>query len=565
NLDLLDTYLAVWPDRLRELLLGEPTYRFFDDPDVILPRDSKTVRVGEERIRRYGAVVRDAEKEAMIASRAVEPWSVRTEHGKGEVFRCTLLVKLLVLLANRAATLDPSGLGVDMEADKPGWNDSMNGLPGIFGSALNESLELLRLARFVSGSLTSLEAAGEKSARVFVELADMIDELSELMDARLEDDTREGTLRYWDASNAVKERYRDETRMGVAGEEREVALGALVTFSRKVERMLQDALEDRPAGEVRSEEGVPYTYLVHRVGAFEELGRESHQGLPLVRAKSFERRPVKLFLEGPVHWMKVLPQDAADVYRAVKESPLYDRKLGMYKSCEDMTGEDPELGRAVGAYPRGWIENESIYLHMEYKYLLEILPSGLAKEFFEDMKGALMPFQPPERYGRSILEGASFVVSSAFADAKHHGQAFQPRLSGITCEFVHMWTLMVAGPAPFGVSEGGDLELRLEPRLAEWLFTKEPSRRRIAEPGGGWKEIEVPADAFSFAFLGKTLVTYRNPGRRPTYGSEAALPRRWELEYQDGKKKVIEADRLTGSIAEDVRAGKVSRMDVELG
>ena len=29
------------------------------------------------------------------------------------------------------STLDPYGMGVEMEGGKPGWNDAMNGLPGI--------------------------------------------------------------------------------------------------------------------------------------------------------------------------------------------------------------------------------------------------------------------------------------------------------------------------------------------------------------------------------------------------------------------------------------------------
>ncbi len=28
------------------------------------------------------------------------------------------------------STLDPHGMGVEMEGGKPGWNDAMNGLPG---------------------------------------------------------------------------------------------------------------------------------------------------------------------------------------------------------------------------------------------------------------------------------------------------------------------------------------------------------------------------------------------------------------------------------------------------
>lgn len=47
------------------------------------------------------------------------------------------------------ATLDPLGMGVEMEGGKPGWNDAMNGLPGLLGSGTPETFELLRLLRFL--------------------------------------------------------------------------------------------------------------------------------------------------------------------------------------------------------------------------------------------------------------------------------------------------------------------------------------------------------------------------------------------------------------------------------
>jgi len=39
-----------------------------------------------------------------------------------------------------------------MEGGKPGWNDAMNGLPGILGSGMPETYEALRILQFVSFS-----------------------------------------------------------------------------------------------------------------------------------------------------------------------------------------------------------------------------------------------------------------------------------------------------------------------------------------------------------------------------------------------------------------------------
>jgi len=249
----------------------------------------------------------------------------------------------------------------------------------------------------------------------------------------------------------------------------------------------------------------------------------------------------------------------------VKTSPLYDRKLMMYKSCVNMQGEDPEIGRAVGAYPRGWIENESIYLHMEYKYLLETLRSGLCKEYFKDMKNAVTAFLDPQVYGRNPLEGASFLVSGAFADSKHHGQAFQPRLSGITCEFVHIWTLMVAGPNPFQVSESGELRLALQPRIPSWLFTKRGKTRRYHDPVEGLEELKIAKNRFAFKFLGSCLVIYKNPKRRNTFGKKGCRPTAYVIKYRDKRREeIIKGEFISGPAAQAVRDGEVKQLEVVL-
>src|SRR5208283_116476 len=156
--------------------------------------------------------------------------------------------------------------------------------------------------------------------------------------------------------------------------------------------------------------------------------------------------------------------------KAVKSSRLYDRALGMYKVNADLSQERDEIGR-TRIFPAGWLENESIWLHMEYKYFLELLRRGLPKEFFTEIRGAMVPFLDPVRYGRSILQNSSFIASSAHEDKNLHGQGFVARLSGSTAEFLHMWLLMNMGVKPFSLDHEGRLTLRFEPLLASWLFT----------------------------------------------------------------------------------------------
>ena len=75
----------------------------------------------------------------------------------------------------------------------------------------------------------------------------------------------------------------------------------------------------------------------------------------------------------------------------------------MYKINADLSSESEEIGR-TRIFPTGWLENGSIWLHMEYKYLLELLKNGLNDEFFESAQTALVPFMKAEIYGRRISE-----------------------------------------------------------------------------------------------------------------------------------------------------------------
>ncbi len=578
NLDLLDFFLAVYPDKLFEVLFGRNDYTFFDNPDVVLPRSAKTVLRDDGAVRRYGAVIRDSEKIRIMEGRKESRFRARIKKGskKGEIYRTNLFVKFLVIAVNRAATLDPFGRGLEMEADKPGWNDSMNGLPALFGSSTNETLELLRCVRFLKKGLGELgtrrgrgprDMDGVDSVKLFIELNDFMESMIPLLSTFLKRGTGKAesgsALRYWAKANELKEKYREAVRLGVGGKEVKVDSTRILKFLELCEKNLERIFE--PGREsVVSPEGVPYTYFVNEVTKWNATQFESAGGLTIVEPSGWKQRPVRLFLEGPVHYMKVFPQRAAEVHAAVRKSPLFDRKLKMYKNCVNMQGEDPELGRAVGAYPRGWIENESIYLHMEYKYLLEMLRAGLCKEFFNDMENAVTAFMDPQVYGRNPLEGASFLVSSAFADPRHHGRAFQPRLSGITCEFVHAWTIMTAGPEPFGVTEDGELYLALKPRLAGRLFTTRETTRKYIDPVDGPERIRFRKGAFAFKFLGRSLVVYTNEKRKDTFGPMGCRVSEYTLHYRDGRRQTVCSGRITGSAAHSVRSGEVKRLDAVL-
>ncbi|MFC1522813.1 hypothetical protein ACFL6Y_10435 [Elusimicrobiota bacterium] len=563
TIDLLESYFTMYPEHMRTALIGKRVYRFFDDPDIILPRSEKTVCV-DNKVRCYGAVVRDKTKLKRISSRKTDKYSVRTRYGDGKIYTTHLLVKLLVIIINRLATIDPAGIGIEMEAGKPGWNDSMNGLPGLFGSGLSETIELKRALRFLLDALDKMGFTNSDQIDILEEFSVFMHDLHPLMRNRLKSKSKKAAFDYWDKANALKEAYRAKTKHGVSGKERKMFIHEIYGFLSDGKFLIDSIFATKNRNKLLSKDGVPYTYFVNEVDKYHAIGRRSHQGHSLVRATSFKQRPVKLFLEGAVHWLKDMPEQAQNIYRAVKRSDIYDRKLKMYKVCENMAGESYELGRAVGAYPRGWIENESVYLHMQYKWMLEVLRSGLCDEFWDDAKTALVPFVNPTMYGRSILEGASFIVSSAFADPRYHGRAYQPRLSGLTCEFIQMWTTATAGSRPFKLDEIGFLEFSLEPRLPGWLFTNEPVSRTYFDMVDGWTQIEIPKDAFAFKLMSRTLVVYHNPMRKPTYGQDGVSPVKYSFMHRNGSASEAMGTSVSTPYSTAIRNGDIKRIDIEL-
>jgi hypothetical protein len=230
---------------------------------------------------------------------------------------------------------------------------------------------------------------------------------------------------------------------------------------------------------------------------------------------------------------------AKRLYQQVRESPLYDRKLKMYKVNAALESLPKDVGRAR-AFTPGWLENESIWLHMEYKYLLGVLRAGLYEEFFEDIKAALIPFLDPTIYGRSILENSSFLVSSAHPDESLHGAGFVARLSGATAEFISMWRIMMSGEQPFIVKEG-QLCLALKPVLPGWLFSDD--------------------NIVSCKFLGKTTLIYHNPKRCNTFDPDCVI-QSIILHPNNGNEIKLTGNIIPAPYALMVRDRQVRELDV---
>ena len=572
NLDLIESYLAIYPEDSRPLLFDRRDYGFYDNDRRVRPRHEKYYLKKENTVRQYQSVYRDKDKAALIENRLRDAHQVRARMGQGEVYRTTLFVKLAALFAVKFASLDAQGTGVEMEADKPSWYDALNGLPGLCGSSLCETFELKRLALFLIQSIDELETNLANKVDVPEEVYDFIGKLARLLEKHFSTQTssrgpdERANFLFWDVACGAKEGFREKTAFGVSGRERKMTLAEFKAFLEHAREKIEMGLSK--AYDAKS--GLFPTYFENEVTEFQVLkpkaAPKNGKTRPpvFVRPTRFRQTPLPFFLEGPVHALKVEKDPSArkSLLRAVRSSRLYDTKLGMYKVNSPVKECSLEIGRARIFTP-GWLENESIWLHMEYKFLLELLKGGLTEEFFADFKKALIPFQPPARYGRSVLENSSFIVSSVFPDASLHGGGFVARLSGSTAEFLTLWLLMNVGKKPF-IHNRGKLSLRFQPTLPAFLFLKQDTVRTRFRADGSEEKLRFPKDSLGFMFLGKTLVVYHNTKGLDTFGKLRVSVRKITLTDR-GRKIEFKGDTLPSPHAERVRDGFVPRIDIELG
>jgi hypothetical protein len=239
------------------------------------------------------------------------------------------------------------------------------------------------------------------------------------------------------------------------------------------------------------------------------------------------------------------PSQLQAIYSNVKQSELYDTQLQMFKISGSLKKMSQEIGRMV-AFSPGWLENESVWLHMSYKFYLELLRGHLYDAFYLEISTGLVAFMDSHRFGRSPLEAASFIVSSAFPDKKLHGAGFLARLSGSTAEFLSMWIILTQGHKSFYLhEETNDLMLRLSPVLARWLFYQE-------------------TQSASFTLLGEVLVVYHNPLMLDTWNLK---PVSYEITMKgEGEQVVvIKGDAIPSPYASQIRDLQAKRIDVYLG
>ena len=514
-LDLAESYLGIWPDK-EEAMLFSHKYPYFKSPVEVRPRREKHVLRPDGLVRQYHSL----KHLEMVGSCWLE--------ADGHPVESDLYGKFLTLAINKFGHLDPEGVGLSYEADRPGWNDALNGIPGLFGSGISEAIELHRLVRFLQKATRKYP---DRKTKVLLE----VDALAEKLLA-----ISEGLPAFaqWDRRMEALESYRENIRTSLGAANFAVAhwLPILEKMGRQLELGLARAQKMAP---------ILPTYLYYEAVSYEVLADEegrtlkNEDGFDLVKVHSFKSAKLPPFLEAPARLLqsKVSESLALEMYGEIKNSGLYDKKLGIYQTSVSLAGCSPEIGR-IRAFTPGWLERESDFLHMTYKYLLGLLKSGLYAEFYKEMETNFPCFMDPDTYGRSPLENSSFIATSANPDPVKWGQGFSARLSGSTAEAISMWQLMFIGPAPFRLVDG-KLAFVPEPILHHSLFKN---------------------NKVSFRLFNKTIVTYHITPGVSTYDPGMKV-QKIVLDSIDGTKTINDRMVMTES-AQDIRAGKVLNIDI---
>ena len=554
---------------------------YFYSPATCQPRSKSYVETLTENgqgthVQQLGATTWDAEKVSTqndFLATPTTPWlaaDANWQHTKdGEVFKSTPLEKLFLLGVMKFATRDPYGMGVEYEGGKPGWNDAMNGLVGMVGSGMPETYELQLVLRFVEGVVSKFGRGIDIPAELKV-LVDTIEGALDELEASGFDDAGvpaldmdravpEELFAYWDVVASAREEYREKIKFSFSGKtafmDADRTATILKRFILHTEMGMDRAMKVGSGGDGDDgTTGVAPSYFHYEAGSWTSTGDVNADGHNYVRANNFTVGTFPLFLEGPVRMMKTLPQDKETggaenlrVYENVKKSGLYDEELNAYTVSASLVGQSYDMGRMM-AFSPGWLENQSVWTHMSYKFYLQLLRAGLSKEFFKELKGgSMLPFVDFDKYGRSLLECSSFIASSAFPDEDQHGRGFLARLSGSTAEFMSIWVLMFIGKRPFAVADGsGELTMTFEPTLPEWVFDDEGT--------------------VGYKLFGQIAVTYHK--EKGTGGEDEGLvdrkPKRFEVEFNGGEKGdvvKVEGPYLPEKIADQARRLDVKSID----
>ncbi len=512
--DLIDSYLSIYPDHLENLMFNKKI-PFFVSPVYVLPRNQKYVLRPDGEVRQYGAIHHYHDRH--------DGW-MQNEDGLIEV---NLFGKLLTLILNKYGHLDPYGIGLSYEGNKPGWNDAMNGVPGLFGSGVSETIELQKIVKFLTRVAQEYPLQNAILLRSTDQLANHYQNLS-----------ADNDYDRWDLRMNHLESYRK-----VLQSEQTLVKHNLEHFQPLLEKITSEL--DEALKKAKAIDPIYPTYLTYDAVSYEPVLDDKKQpvigeyGLPLVKVTEFKVSTLPSFLEAPARYLKSLSstEEAKEIYQEIRRSGLYDQKLKFYQTSKSLDAYSNEIGR-IRAFTPGWLERESNFLHMTYKYLLGLLKSGVYDEFFEEIKTNYTCFMDPKVYGRSPIENSSFLATSSNPDPKKWGQGFVSRLSGSTAEMLSMWRYMFLGDHIFYL-ENGQLAFKLAPKLPKSFF----------------KDGIVETRLFN-----RTTIIYHLLDEIDTYDPNSYIEK-MTLHAESGICEV-QGNKVQGKWTKDIRNGHVFKINV---
>lgn len=530
NLDLIETYLYLYPEKKRDLLFKDQTYRYYFNPIYVLPRSEKIGLTKHGTIRQYGStkeLTKDEKKKINYRDNQTN-WAKDKE---GNIYQVNLASKLLSLIVTKFALRDPYGYGIMMEANKPGWNDAMNGLPGIITSGVSEVVELKRIIDF---TIAAFDEHKKEEVLLPLPLGTLVFKLKKYLNAKKINEINDSE--YYELTQTAIETYRETMKQGVIEETISYQTADFIEILFAMKNELFNRIQ-----ELNEQFNILPTYLSYEIDDYEELEGFTPYGLKKVKVNHYQMRALPAFLEAPARYLKIADREIAlKQYQKIKKSQMYDQVLKCYRTSEDLDSQTMEIGR-IRAFTKGWLERESNFMHMTFKYLYGLLKCHLYEEFFEEIKNNFPPFMDPSVYGRSIYENSSFIATSCNPNPTIHGQGFVARLSGSNTEILSMWLTMMFGHNPF-TEEDGQLHLQLNPVLPIEYFKN---------------------GVVKVKFLKTIEVIYENMTNHNTY-DEGVFVSKYELISQT-KTKIIDAPRIVGHDAIDVRNKKYSQIKVYLG
>lgn len=562
-LDMIESYTAIFPDE-EEKLMFDVTLPYFFSPAAVQPRRKKYVENlsydgSHDHIQQLDATLLDAAKQEYMHHFIAKEtgWYSLTANWQhddsGEIFKSSTYSKLFLLATVKFSTRDANGMGIEYEAGRPGWDDANNGIPGMIGSGMPESFELKALLQYL------LHVAKDygRSFDIPEELYDLFNSVNgnlTLLERYKEKRKGHNTVpwelfSYWDNLSKAREAYRDQIRITFTGKtetlDAPTAIRSLERWLAEIDRGISRAFTTGTKGYGDDgKSGIVPTYFSYRVSKWNHTGEFNRLGHPFVDPLNMTVRHFPLFLEGPTRMMKTVDaMGARDIYLNVRNSSLYDRDLKMYTISSSLVDQPIAMGRSM-AFAPGWLENQSVWLHMSYKFYLQLLRHRLYDDFFAEVRnGGVLPFMNARQYGRSPMECSSFIASSAFEDPSVRGRGFLGRLSGSTSEFLSMWILMFIGSEPFSFDKtSGEIRFQFIPTLPAWIFDS-------LEPGVAQaNDVENPT--ISFKLFSSISVRYYNSQKRDLMG---VPPTRYRVGLRDGSAFEFNQTFIPDEMADKIR------------